>query len=283
MVEYNANRLLFRADVIEKLDNDDYFVINTPKGSFMMTKADFYDTFRNVVESNSYRNNGIYHYSSMPQKALKFLSDNNRRFGEYKSMNMNKQDNVGDIIRCKISELGKIWKQSPYNPTVDKDIVNQWDKLIQEWISDVGIPLIIRKNLSNRGQVFTHSTGREIIVSDNSFAIWVFHCVLHKKFFSLSLIKEMLEKNMIPMVYMQTKDIKEKAKYTRTLSGYDLSGWKLCHIKPVGFNTNTPIECLRITDIQEHFNLYANPKNMFVLPKEIGALGEIKEFIDEQI
>ena len=27
---------------------------------------------------------------------------------------------------------------------------------------------------------------------------------------------------------------------------------------------------------------YANPNNMFVLPKEIGELGEIQIFIDEQ-
>ena len=27
---------------------------------------------------------------------------------------------------------------------------------------------------------------------------------------------------------------------------------------------------------------YANPMNMFILPKEIGGLGEIQEFIDEQ-
>ena len=47
-------------------------------------------------------------------------------------------------------------------------------------------------------------------------------------------------------------------------------------------NINKSIEELDIRDIQNHFRKYANPCNMFVLPKEIGDLGEIQIFIDEQ-
>jgi hypothetical protein len=50
----------------------------------------------------------------------------------------------------------------------------------------------------------------------------------------------------------------------------------------VGFNTNTSIEGLEISDIENHFRKYLNPNNMFVLPKEIGYLGEIDVFIEEQ-
>ena len=53
-------------------------------------------------------------------------------------------------------------------------------------------------------------------------------------------------------------------------------------IEPVGFNTNTSIEDLEISDIEDHFRKYVNPNNMFVLPKEIGYLGEIDVFIEEQ-
>lgn len=59
-------------------------------------------------------------------------------------------------------------------------------------------------------------------------------------------------------------------------------GWKACHIRPVGFNTNARIEELAISEIKEHFRKYANPNNLFVLPKKIGYLGEIGEFIAEQ-
>ena len=69
----------------------------------------------------------------------------------------------------------------------------------------------------------------------------------------------------------------------KPLGVYSLPEWKLCHIEPVGFNSNKSIEELDIKDIQEHFRKYANPNNMFVLPKEIGDLGEIQIFIDEQM
>ena len=91
-----------------------------------------------------------------------------------------------------------------------------------------------------------------------------------------------MRRNELPVVFMATKEIKEKAKYSKSLGKNPLSHWKLCHIELVGFNTNTPIVDIEIADIKEHFRKYVSPKNMFVLPKEIGDLGEIAAFIEEQ-
>lgn len=71
-VRYQATRLLFKADVIEPLGQRDRFQIETPEGTFEMTKADFYRVFRNVTESRSYREKGVYHYPTTPQKANQF-------------------------------------------------------------------------------------------------------------------------------------------------------------------------------------------------------------------
>ena len=145
------------------------------------------------------------------------------------------------------------------------------------------MPLIVRKNANElKGMSIIHPSGREIVVSDNTFAIWVYNCVMNKVTYDLGQLKNMLFDNGIPMVFEQTKKIKEKAKYTKPLGAFSLPEWKLCHIEPVGFNSNKTIEELSINDIKEHFKKYASPSNMFVLPKEIGALGEIQIFIDEQ-
>ena len=192
------------------------------------------------------------------------------------------RDLIGNDIREKIREIGRLWRLSEHNPHIDKDVLQNWEHVIDEWIADPNMPLIIRKDTSKRGQSFLHPSGREIIVSDNTFAIWVYYCVMNSKTYTLSQLKELLSCNEIPMVFMQTKDILEKGKYTRPLGAYSLPEWKLCHVEPVGFNSNKPIEELDIKDIQEHFRKYANPNNMFVLPKEIGYLGEIQIFIDEQ-
>ena len=74
---YSAPRLLFKRDIIESLSDDEVFIIevtkNEPLGSYAMTKADFYRVFNNVVQSESYKKGGVYHYQKTPEKALQFL------------------------------------------------------------------------------------------------------------------------------------------------------------------------------------------------------------------
>ena len=159
-----------------------------------------------------------------------------------------------------IAFLGAFAPKSP-NQSINRGILSQWSDLIDEWVKDPSIPLIVRKD-AQKGQVITHPSGREIIVTDNTFAVWVFKQVL---------------KGYIPSL----KDMSNKLGNKKAPRG-NMTGWKLCHIKPVGLNTKEDISNLKISVIKDHFRKYANPNNMFVLPKEIGGLGEIDEFINEQ-
>lgn len=54
---------------------EDKFQIDTPNGTFVMTKSEFYETFANVIKTKSYRENRIYHYPVTPQKAMKYRID----------------------------------------------------------------------------------------------------------------------------------------------------------------------------------------------------------------
>lgn len=283
MVEYSFSRLCFRADVIEPLNDDDIFAIHTPDGTFQMTKADFYRVFPNVVASKSYRDSGIYHMSHPPRKALQFLTGTTGFLKETPVKSLPKKDLIGDEIREKIKEIALLWKGSEHNPYIGNDVLESWEQVINEWIEDEEMPLIIRKDANKlKGQSFIHPSKREIIVSDNTFSIWVCGRVMNNETYTLKQLKEMLFNNEIPMVFMQTEDVKNKGKYTKPLGGFSLPDWKVCHIDPVGFNSNKSIEELDILAIKEHFKKLASPYNMFVLPKEIGDLGEIQIFIDEQ-
>lgn len=86
-------------------------------------------------------------------------------------------DFVEAVIRDKIKELGRLWKSSENHMNVSIDVLNSWDTLISEWAEDESMPLIIRKG-SSRGQEFPHPSGRKVIISDNTFAIWVYRNVL---------------------------------------------------------------------------------------------------------
>lgn len=96
--------------------------------------------------------------------------------------------------------------------------------------------------------------------------------------YELSKLRCKLANEEIPMIFALNK--KEKAKlesisgYTKTLGKNPLFGFKLCHIKPVGLNSKE-IKNIDINEIIKYFKRYANPINMFLLPKDIGGLGEI--------
>ena len=77
VAKYEFFRLCFKAVVIEPFGLDDRFCVETPEGTFAMTKREFYETFQNVVKSKSYQLNKIYHYPKTPQKATQFKVSTN--------------------------------------------------------------------------------------------------------------------------------------------------------------------------------------------------------------
>ena len=180
MVEYTCSRLCFKADLIEPLKDDDSFIVHTPNGTFKFTKADFYRVFSNVIETKSYQEGRIYSYLSLPQKAIQFLISGQSKstISKQPKKTVPTKDLIGKEIRMKIKEIGTIWRNSPNNPQIDNEVLKNWNNLIEEWIADKDIPLIIRKETNKRGQSFVHPCGREIIVSDNTVAIWAYSNVL---------------------------------------------------------------------------------------------------------
>ena len=75
MVQYSSSRLCFKADVIEPLNDDDIFTVHTPVGVFQKSKAEFYNTFPNIVKTESYQKGRLYSMKTPTRKAMKFLTD----------------------------------------------------------------------------------------------------------------------------------------------------------------------------------------------------------------
>ena len=191
-------------------------------------------------------------------------------------------DLIGDEIRNQISAIGRLWRFSEHNPKLSSDIIEAWDRLVLDWIEDKTMPLIVRRSKEQRGHTYYHPSGREIVVSDNTVAIWISNKILNSETETLTHIKEMLEHDEFPITFAFKKNEIIGARYTKTLGKYALKDWKVCHIDAIGLNTKANIEDVPITVLEEHFRKYASPKNMFLLPQSIGGLGEISEFINEQ-
>lgn len=283
----SKNRLTFKRSVIDALDDDGFYINRIENlGTFEISKKDFYKYFDNVVKSASWEK-GLYHYPTFPKWAEKWMPKNNGVKTKMETCLMVSVikppiDLVGNEIREKIREIGKLWYNSPNKKKISKEVADYWENLIKEWINDKELPLIVRKETNLKGQEIEHPAGRKIIFADNSFAIWVLCNVINNKKYSLEEIKNMLKADEIPFMFIAAEKFTLKAKYKKALGTNEISGWTLCHKDGIGFNNKLKISDIGIKEIEEHFYKYANPNNMFVLPKEIGFLGELKEFIEEQ-
>jgi hypothetical protein len=64
---------MFQRDLIEPLEPDEVFRVETPVGAFEMSKSEFHENFPGVIQSESYLVGGKYHYPVVPVKAKRFL------------------------------------------------------------------------------------------------------------------------------------------------------------------------------------------------------------------
>ena len=284
---HSSTRLTFKKDIIEPLSDNDYYINDISGiGIFKITKKDFYKDFSNVVISSSYKEKGYYNYCLFPQKGYKYLiADKVIQTIPEKDNNIVLVSNlVSNKIRDKLHELGRLWKQSDSNPKINEKIKEKWEQLIIDWKENKKLPLIVRKGSGIRGSELVHITGRRIIITDNSFSQWVYSNVLDGIVYSLDDIDKMLKNDEIPMCFARKKEDANKIKFKKVLGNYSVNkrGWKLCHIDSVGLNSKAPIQKIDINELEKHFIKLGNPKNMFLLPLEIGSLGEIQEFIEEQ-
>lgn len=65
------------------------------------------------------------------------------------------KDLVGNKIREKIREIGKLWNENQNKRIFPEPAYSDWQKLIEFWRDCPDLPLIIRKNKEHRGERFS--------------------------------------------------------------------------------------------------------------------------------
>lgn len=181
-----------------------------------------------------------------------------------------------------VSELGRRWARSDLCPSVEPEVERAWSRLLDAWVSDPELPLLVRKNSLVRGSEVLHTTGRKIVPCDNAPAQWACNLAVRGVVPTVAEIKAGFGNNAIPVSFAHKANEKELRKYHCTLGQFSVNkaGWKLCHINPVGLNSRTPIGDIEIDELHRAFINLLSPGNYFLLPIQWGGLGETREFID---
>ena len=183
----------------------------------------------------------------------------------------------------KIREVGRMWAAAKARPRLDVEIMAHWDSLIRAWTNS-DLPLIIRKNGGVRGGISNHSSGRKIVLADNSPAQWAFSRAFEGTRYSLEDIRGLLERDQIPFTMVLTKAAKSQAAFKCALRAPDnvnKRDWKLCHMDDVGLKKRADPEQLPLEMLIRHFCLLLMPSNHFLVPLAWAGLGELPEIVDE--
>ena len=180
-----------------------------------------------------------------------------------------------------IKQLGREWNK--LRPKFDLSVERKWDEVIDRWAAESDMPLIIRKSSGARGSEIVHTSGRRIIISDNSPAQWVCYLALSGETRSIDEIRQAILDDKIPISFAIRKEDMSTITHKQTLKSYSINklGWKLCHKEPVGIGNNEDIGTMNIDTVIDLFRKLLKPSNFFLIPMEWGGLGEITEFINE--
>jgi hypothetical protein len=183
-----------------------------------------------------------------------------------------------------VVHLAQAWANYSDRPKPRPNVLTHWDELIESWAEDTSLPLFVRKHENNRGSVIAHSSGRQVVPTDNSPAQWAFALAVLGETPTLAEIRNLITADAVPvaMVFKRVERLtaRFKCNLRRVINPND-AGWKVAHIEGVGLSTNFSLVNFSETQLLQHFQRLMAPRNMFVVPKKYAGLGELPEFCEE--
>ena len=113
--------------------------MHIPDGTFKFTKLISIVSFQ-ILTNKSYQEGRLYSCKYPPQTSYAIFNIRTTYtiLGSQKDVCPQK-DLVGKEIRMKIKEIGTLWRNSPNNPQIDVEVLENWNNLIEEWITQTKI------------------------------------------------------------------------------------------------------------------------------------------------
>lgn len=181
-----------------------------------------------------------------------------------------------------VAHLGRRWRADSGRPRPADDVLAHWHDLVRCWVDESQVPLLLRSGSSGRRGTERKYRGRRCIFVDNSPAQWIYGVACAGWRPTHDELAHAVEEE-IPVAMILTGKERKSAAHPRALDTSRSTaavGWKLCHIDGVVPARRTRPDRLTLAELRGTCRRLVDPNNMFLVPKEYGALGEIQEFID---
>ena len=186
-------------------------------------------------------------------------------------------------IRRALQDLGRRWATDSSRPIIAEPTILAWRQLIDDWIDDERLPLLVRKFRQNRGSLIASGFGRQLVPTDNSPAQWAFAIAYDGICPAVADVAEWLSAGRVPVAMALSAGGEKDRAVFRGLRGRcpgTADGdWKLAHIEPVGLGGRGSLDSYSRSALERHFRLLMSPSNMFVVPAAWAGLAEVNEFI----
>lgn len=181
--------------------------------------------------------------------------------------------------------LAVAYATSPMRPRLDPDVISHWDALIDAWADREDLPLLVRKQAADIGDLLGHrESGRLLAPCDNSPAHWVVvNAFASGAAFTMRDVEVAIADHRVPVTMaMNLAEIaaaRMKGVLAKQPSAYK-KGWKVDHIDEVGLGQKLRVEDIPLTDLKSHFRRLMKPSNIVLVPSVLKGLGDMPAFIE---
>lgn len=181
--------------------------------------------------------------------------------------------------------LALAYANSPMRPRLTREVTAHWDDLIDAWSNREDLPLLVRKQAADIGEILQHhGTGRALAPCDNSPAHWVVvNAFASGVAFTIRDVELALANHRIPVTMaMNLQEIAAaamKGVLAKQPSAYK-KGWKVDHIDDVGLGQKLRVEEIPLADLKSHFCRLMKPSNIVLVPSVLKGLGDMPAFLE---
>jgi hypothetical protein len=180
--------------------------------------------------------------------------------------------------------LAVAYANSPMRPRLAVEVTAHWDALIDAWAEREDLPLLIRKQAADIGELLRHrESGRLLAPCDNSPAHWVIvNAFASGAAFRMRDVELALTNHSVPVTMaMNLQEIAAatmKGVLAKQPSAYK-KGWKVDHLDDVGLGQKLRVEDIPLADLKGHFCRLMKPSNIVLVPSVLKGLGDMPAFI----